>query len=47
MAPNGVMVGRLLFLQTSSTSGVGLHSGKKAGDLSGLPLAANFKQFGL
>jgi len=43
--PNGVMVGRLLFLQTFSTSGVGLNSGKEDGDLSEMPLAANFKQF--
>jgi hypothetical protein len=42
---NGVMAGRLLFLQTFSTSGVGVHSGKEDGDLSEMPLAANFKQF--
>jgi hypothetical protein len=45
VAPNGVMVGRLLFLQMFSTSGVGLHSGTEAGDLSEMPLATNFKQF--
>ena len=43
--PNGVMVGRLLFLQTFCTSGVGLYSGKEDGDLSEMPLATNFKQF--
>jgi len=42
---NGVMVGRLLFLQTFSTSGVGLHSCKEDGDLSEMRLASNFKQF--
>jgi hypothetical protein len=45
VAPNGVMVGRLLFLQTYPASGVGLRSGKEVGDLSQIPLAANFKQF--
>lgn len=45
VGPNGVTVGRLLFLQMFSTSGVGLHSGREAGDLSEVLLAANFKQF--
>jgi hypothetical protein len=45
VAPNGVMLDLLLFLQTFSTSVVGLHSRKEAGDLSEMTLAANFKQF--
>jgi len=44
---NGVMVGRLLFLQTFPTSGVGPQSGKEDGDLSEMRHAANFKQFNI